>query len=91
MAALHGEHPLIEAWQEGETFHLDVRRMLEEGGEPYPYIMDALQQLAVPGKLAVHALFEPKPLLNTVQRMGYRFTCRREAMEHWVVEIEPVG
>lgn len=82
-------NPLLQVWQEGQTLHLDVRRLLEEGGEPYAYIMDALQQLGADEKLAVHALFEPKPLLRTAERMGYRVSCRREEMEHWVVEIEP--
>ncbi len=91
MVVLSEEHPLIKNWEEGGAFHLDVRELLEEGGEPYAYIMDCLHQLAPREMLAVHALFEPKPLMTQVRRLGYLAGARRESADHWVVEIQAPG
>ena len=87
MVELKDNHPLLKAWNESNGFHLDVRDLLENGGEPYPYIMDCLHQLMNGEKLVVHALFEPKPLILQVQRLGFQVTARRESEEHWVTEI----
>ena len=87
MVELKDKHPLLETWSEPGAFHLDVRELLEHGGEPYPYIMDCLHQLMNGEKLVVHALFEPKPLIRQVQRLGYHVAARRESSEHWVTEI----
>lgn len=88
MVELREKNPLLETWEDSNAFHLDVRELLENGGEPYPYIMDCLHQLVNGDKLVVHALFEPKPLIRQVERLGYQATARRETEEHWVTEIQ---
>ena len=91
MAVLREKHPLIKTWQEAATLHLDVRELLESGGEPYTYIMECIQQLRPGEVLALHALFEPKPLISQVRRVGYEVAPRREGEDHWIVEIRQVA
>jgi uncharacterized protein (DUF2249 family) len=88
MVAISEEHPLVKTWQDGHAFHLDVRELLENGGEPYFHIMDCLHQLGSGESLVVHALFEPKPLIKQVERLGYLAAPQRESAEHWTVKIE---
>ncbi len=91
MVTPNSPNPLIKSWQEGDVFHLDVRELLEHGGEPYPYIMDCLRQLTAGQALAVHALFEPQPLITQVRRMGFEPTVHRQDLDHWVVHIQAPG
>ena len=88
MIILRGKHPQIKSWEEGNAFHLDVRKLLEEGGEPYAYIMECLHQLKPGGVLAVHALFEPQPMMLQAERLGYQTESRRVGPDHWVVEFQ---
>ncbi len=87
MVTLKDYHPLVRSWQDGPIFHLDVRELLEQGEEPYIYIMDCIQQLERGEKLGLHALFEPTPLMRQVDRMGYAIDVQRVEPEHWLVTI----
>lgn len=72
---------------EATRAHLDVREMLEEGGEPYAVIMECVQML-VPGQhLVVHALMQPRPLVQQLERMGYAMAVRHAGPDHWEVEV----
>ena len=90
MIELRDAHPLVRFWSEGATFHVDVRELLEHGGEPYMYIMDCINQIAAEDTLVVHALFEPKPLVAQLSRMGFFTTVERHDAEHWTLTIRPV-
>lgn len=83
-------HPLVRFWSEGTTYHIDVRELLENGGEPYLYIMDCVNQLAAGDTLVVHALFEPKPLIAQMARMGLSAESGRVDAEHWTLAIRAV-
>lgn len=85
------KHPLIKTWTEGATFHVDVRELLEQGGEPYAYLMECLSHFEKGQAMTVHALFEPRPLVRQVERLGFSAACRRLKAEHWVVEIHAAG
>ena len=87
MVTLNENDPLINAWEEGNAFHLDVRQLLADGGLPYTSIMDCLHQLTSGATLVVHTLFEPKPLVRQLERLGYAPVARREAEDHWTVSI----
>jgi hypothetical protein len=87
MIGLKDDNPLIKFWSEGTTYHLDVREFLENGGEPYAFIMECVQQVSPGDTLVVHALFEPKPLLGVVRKMGLTAEASRADVEHWHVEI----
>lgn len=80
-------YSLVKTWEEGERINLDVRDMLEAGGEPYAVIMKTLHELPSGKTLSIHALFEPKPLIHQVGQMGYQSECRRVDADHWVLNI----
>ena len=77
----------VRTWSEGGTFHLDVRELLEQGGEPYVAIMECVHQIGPGDALVVHALFEPKPLIVQMQRMGLAARSERMDAEHWTLTI----
>jgi N-dimethylarginine dimethylaminohydrolase len=87
MIELHDGHPLLRFWSEGATYHLDVRALLEQGGEPYLHIMDCVNQVQPGETLVVHALFEPRPLIAQVARMGLHARSERLDAEHWTLII----
>ena len=87
MIELREGHPMISHWSEGTAFHLDVRELLENGGEPYLYIMDCVNQLSGQEQLVVHALFEPKPLITQIVRMGLLAEAARVDEEHWTLTV----
>ncbi len=87
MIEFRQDHPLLRFWSDADTYHLDVRELLETGGEPYLFILDCVHQLTPGDTLVVHALFEPKPLVAQMGRMGYRAHTERLDAEHWTVTI----
>ena len=91
MIQLREAHPLVRTWSEGSAFHLDVRQLLEHGEEPYVAIMECVHQIAPGDTLVVHALFEPKPLMVQMTRMGFASRSERIAAEHWTLTITQEG
>lgn len=67
--------------------HLDVRELLENGGEPYAVIMECVQMLATGQRLVVHAIMQPRPLMMQLGRMGYSTEVRHPGPDHWEVEV----
>ncbi len=91
MIELRDAHPLVRTWNEGSTFHLDVRELLEQGGEPYGAIMECVHQIAAGDTLVVHALFEPRPLIVQMTRMGLTSRSDRIDAEHWTLTVSQDG
>ena len=83
MIVWENEHPLIHFREENQTYHLDVRPLLEEGGEPYPFIVACVHQIQAEDTLIIHSLFEPKPLLKVILDMGYQVLAERVGEDHW--------
>lgn len=69
--------------------HLDVRELLEEGGEPYAIIMECVQMLVIGQRLVVHAIMQPRPLVQQLGRMGYFTEVRHVGADHWELEVSP--
>lgn len=67
--------------------HLDVREMLEDGGQPYGIIMECVQRIATGQRLIVHAIMKPQPLILQLGRMGYFMECRHVGEDHWELEV----
>jgi len=67
--------------------HLDVRELLENGGEPYSVIMECVHQLAAGETIVLHALMEPRPLMRQLSGMGYGLSVSRVGPDHWQLEI----
>lgn len=67
--------------------HLDVRELLEDGGQPYSMIMECVHMLALGQRLIVHALMQPQPLILQLTRMGYFMEVRHVGTDHWELEV----
>ncbi|MDH5751203.1 MAG: DUF2249 domain-containing protein [Deltaproteobacteria bacterium] len=89
MIILKEETPLVKLWEEDNTSHLDVRELLEAGGEPYNCIMSCVNQLKDGDTMVLHALFEPIPLLLVLDQMGLDAQPEKVDEEHWKVRITP--
>jgi uncharacterized protein (DUF2249 family) len=64
---------------------LDVR---EIDGEPFEYIMAALEELSDDESLLLINSFEPEPLYNVLEDRGYEFEAANPSPEEWQVEIK---
>jgi len=84
------DDPRVRFWLDDadpQRAHLDVRELLEEGGEPYAIIMECVHRLTIGQRLVLHALMEPRPLIGQLNRMGYGVAIRRTGPDHWQLEI----
>ena len=86
----HEDQP-IKFWREQDIFHLDVRPLLEKGGEPYQFIMECVGQITPRDTLVLHALFDPKPLRRILGEMGYKVSGVHQGQDHWEVTIRSGG
>ena len=87
MIVLDHIDPFVKFWQEARTYHLDVRELLDSGGEPYEIIMSCVLQIDAGDLLVLHAPFEPKPLMRQVRGMGLRARSARVDVDHWTLDI----
>jgi Uncharacterized conserved protein (DUF2249) len=58
---------------------LDVRPILESGGEPLSMILEAAERIPQGGSLVVIAPFEAVPLFGMLRRMGFSYESGPEA------------
>lgn len=68
-------------------FHLDVRPMLEQGGEPFQAIMAAAREVEPGTKLVLEVLFEPIPLYKVLGKQGFLAWCERLGERHYRVHF----
>jgi len=64
-------------------FHLDVRPILEAGGEPFAQIMAAAKEVAPGERLVLEVLFEPVPLYRVLAKQGFAAWCERLGERHY--------
>ena len=57
---------------------LDVRPILESGGEPLSLIVETAERIPAGGSLVVIAPFEPVPLYGALRQMGFSHETGRE-------------
>lgn len=69
---------------------LDVRPILTNGGEPFPAIMQAVEELQPGEGLRLIATFHPTPLLSVMARRGYSAEVRELCDGDWEVLFSPV-
>lgn len=83
--------PRVSFWADEATpatrAHLDVRELLEDGGEPYSIIMECVHILESGQTLSLHALMQPRPLMAQLARMGYGLDVRHVGTDHWILDI----
>jgi uncharacterized protein (DUF2249 family) len=84
------DDPRVRFWPDdgrADRAHLDVRELLEDGGEPYAIIMECVHSLTSGEQLILHALMQPRPLMSQLSRMGYGLALRHVGPDHWELEI----
>lgn len=64
-------------------FQLDVRPILERGGEPFQAIMAAAQEVEPGKRLVLEVLFEPIPLYKVLGKQGFLAWCERLGERHY--------
>lgn len=88
--AYQPDDPRVRFWPDDtdpNRAHLDVRELLEDGGEPYAIIMECVHRLTAGERLVLHALMQPRPLMSQLGRMGYGLAVTHVGTDHWELEI----
>ncbi|MBB5043945.1 DUF2249 domain-containing protein [Shinella fusca] len=68
---------------------LDVRPILQNGGEPFQEIMQAVTTLAPGQGLKLVAPFRPQPLFQVMEGRGFDHEAREIGNGHWEVLFTP--
>lgn len=69
---------------------LDVRPVLNAGGEPFDMIMQFVAEIKPGEGFRLLATFKPEPLLALLARRGYRGIANEMADGSWAVDFSPV-
>ncbi len=72
-------------WKKQAQTTLDVRPVLEQGGEPFVPIMEAAEAIQSGNSLVLIAPFEPVPLYEVLQARGFLHETEQVAPNEWVV------
>ncbi len=70
-------------------FTLDVRPLLQSGGEPLPRILKAVSELEPGQALRLLATFEPIPLYAVLGRKGFAHAAIHHGKDDWEVLFTP--
>jgi uncharacterized protein (DUF2249 family) len=90
VVAYQPDDPRVRFWPDDtdpNRAHLDVRELLEDGGEPYAIIMECVHRLTAGESLVLHALMQPRPLMSQLGRIGYGLAVSHVGTDHWELEI----
>jgi uncharacterized protein (DUF2249 family) len=78
---------VVADWKADAATVLDVRPVLEQGGEPFVQIMEAAEHLPAGRALVLVAPFEPVPLYGALGARGFAHATQRLAADEWVVRF----
>jgi len=74
-------------WKAETDTVLDVRPILESGGEPYVRIMEAVAAIKPGEALVIIAPFEPVPLYDVLGARGFSHETAMVAAGEWLVRF----
>jgi uncharacterized protein (DUF2249 family) len=74
-------------WKATADTILDVRSDLEQGGEPFVRIMEAVSAIQPGGTLVIIAPFEPVPLYDVLEERAFTHETEKVADGEWVVRF----
>jgi hypothetical protein len=74
-------------WKAKAERVLNVRPDLENGGEPYVRIMEAVASIKPGGTMVIIAPFEPVPLYDVLGERGFSHETAMVAADEWVVRF----
>jgi hypothetical protein len=75
------------SWKAKAERVLDVRQDLENGGEPFVRIMEAVTSIKPGGTLVIIAPFEPIPLYDVLGERGFSHETAMIAADEWIVRF----
>lgn len=78
---------MAASWKLDAAETLDVRPVLEQGGEPFVQIMEAAERIQPGESLVLIAPFEPAPLYGVLGGRGFSHATERVAADEWVVRF----
>lgn len=78
---------VVSEWKAEAENVLDVRPVLEQGGEPFVQIMEAAERIPVGRTLVLIAPFEPVPLYGALGARGFAYATQCLAADEWVVRF----
>lgn len=68
-----------------KILELDVRPILQAGGEPFGEIIQAIQNVPENGALRLKATFEPVPLFHFLGAQGWQHEVESSSDDTWVI------
>ncbi len=74
-------------WKAAAETVLDVRPDLENGGEPFVRIMEAVAAIKPGGTLVIIAPFEPVPLYSVLGARGFSHETAMIAADEWILRF----
>lgn len=80
---LGGMNPPFPNFDPSRIIELDVREILQEGGEPLPQILDAAARLPAGWVLHLRSPFQPVPLYAVMAERGFRHHSTMFAGDDW--------
>lgn len=75
------------SWQMDTAEILDVRPVLEQGGEPFVQIMETAERVPPGRTLVLIAPFEPAPLYAVLGGRGFSHATERVSDDEWIVRF----
>lgn len=75
------------SWKSDAAEILDVRPILEQGGEPFVLIMETAERVSAGQSLVLIAPFEPVPLYGTLGGRGFSHATERISDDEWIIRF----
>lgn len=74
-------------WKLDAAEILDVRPVLEQGGEPFVQIMETAERVPMGKSLVLIAPFEPAPLYEALGARGFSHATERLSDDEWIIRF----
>ena len=75
------------SWKSDAAEILDVRPILEQGGEPFVLVMETAERVPPGRSLVLTASFEPVPLYGALGSRGFSHATERVSDDEWIIRF----
>lgn len=82
---------ILQPVGEEDIVELDVRPILQDGGEPLDKIMSTIQEVRDGQVLRLRATFKPTPLFGVLGAKGWSHWIERGEGEDWIIWFYRAG
>jgi Uncharacterized conserved protein (DUF2249) len=87
MSSQNSQQSQTSLWKLDAVEILDVRPVLEQGGEPFVQIIETAARVPLGKSLVLIAPFEPVPLYDALGGRGFSHATVRVAEDEWIVRF----